>query len=73
MTCNEILFVGEGQHVGSKGRLRQLDFDRVPQTEMSYVGLITPPRTLTLEESFPMVEQEEVVEKRPQPVHVANG
>lgn len=24
---------------------------------MSYVGLITPPRTLTLEERFPVVEE----------------
>ncbi|XP_014781205.1 mitochondrial fission factor isoform X1 [Octopus bimaculoides] len=57
MTIPErLVFVGEDKHVGLKSTMRQFDFDNIPQTGASYVGMITPPRTLTLEEQFPFVE-----------------
>lgn len=57
---NYALKISEGgQHVGARGGLRQFDFEKnVESNSMQYVGLITPPRTLTLEESFPTVEQQ---------------
>lgn len=56
----EIWMAGGDTHIGMKEALRPLAFDRVPDSEsLSYVGLITPPRTLTLEERFPTVEDVE--------------
>ncbi|GAB1600971.1 mitochondrial fission factor-like isoform X1, partial [Argonauta hians] len=58
MTIPErLVFVGgDDKHVGLKSTMRQFDFDNIPQSESTYVGMITPPRTLTLEEQFPFVE-----------------
>lgn len=57
MVPDRILISEGGQHVGARAGLRQFDFENnVESNRMQYVGLITPPRTLTLEESFPTVE-----------------
>ncbi|XP_071099996.1 mitochondrial fission factor-like [Haliotis cracherodii] len=60
MVPDRIVLAGGDTHIGMKEALRPLAFDRVPDSEsLSYVGLITPPRTLTLEERFPTVEDVE--------------
>ncbi|XP_041361059.1 uncharacterized protein LOC121377217 isoform X2 [Gigantopelta aegis] len=59
---DRILVAGDEKHIGLKSGLQTLDFSNVgPSSDsMSYVGLITPPRTLTLEERFPIVEETEM-------------
>jgi len=62
---DRLVFVGEDRHVGLKSSMRQFDFDDMPQPEMSYVGMLTPPRTLTLEEQFPTLEDSTEPERKP--------
>lgn len=75
MTIPErLVFVGEDRHVGLKSSMRQFDFDDIPQPEMSYVGMLTPPRTLTLEEQFPTLEEStEPERKQPSMTVLKNG
>ncbi|ESO83166.1 hypothetical protein LOTGIDRAFT_236766 [Lottia gigantea] len=58
---DRIIVAGDEQHIGLKEGLRNLDLNPAANSEsLQYVGLMTPPRTLTLEERFPFVEDEEV-------------
>lgn len=51
---------GGGQHIGAKPDLTKLNFDGLPRGDnIESVGLLTPPRTLTLDEQFPSLEQNE--------------
>ncbi|CAE1171842.1 MFF [Acanthosepion pharaonis] len=71
---DRLVFVGEDRHVGLKSSMRQFDFDDIPQPEMSYVGMLTPPRTLTLEEQFPILEDTtEPEHKQPTMTVLKNG
>lgn len=48
---------GDNQHIGLREGLRQLPMDRDFHAEVSQaVELTTPPRVLTLEQRFPVVE-----------------
>lgn len=51
---------GGGEHFGVKGEMQSLQLQDLPEPDPAYVGLLTPPRVLTLEESFPEVESFEV-------------
>ncbi|XP_064652381.1 transport and Golgi organization protein 11-like [Lineus longissimus] len=55
-----ILLAGYDQHIGVQDRERNLHLDLVPEVPVSYhVGLSTPPRVLTVEDTkFPQVEEE---------------
>ncbi|XP_050389111.1 transport and Golgi organization protein 11 [Patella vulgata] len=54
---DRIILAGEDKHIGLKEGLRELELNKVPSADTyAYVGLLTPPRTLTLEERFPVVE-----------------
>ncbi|XP_021355933.1 uncharacterized protein LOC110452007 isoform X2 [Mizuhopecten yessoensis] len=52
---DRIFLAGEGQHIGAKENLRLFDPSELPPPQtVPYVGMMTPPRTLTLEEQgFP--------------------
>ena len=51
---------GDNQHIGLREGLRTLPMDRNIHTEASNaVGLTTPPRVLTLEQRFPVVDDAE--------------
>ncbi|XP_060084039.1 uncharacterized protein LOC132563295 [Ylistrum balloti] len=58
---DRILLAGEGQHIGAKENLRLFDMDNLPSPQtVPYVGMMTPPRTLTLEEQgFPAMDIKE--------------
>lgn len=80
MTVPDRILISEGgEHVGARGGLRQFDFEKnVDSDNMQYVGLITPPRTLTLEESFPTVEpqlddEEDITVNKSQSAKRPNG
>ncbi|KAH9492541.1 hypothetical protein Btru_025766 [Bulinus truncatus] len=54
---DRIVLAGDNQHIGLRQDLDlDLPADGHKISDMSYVGLITPPRILTLEERFPIVE-----------------
>lgn len=54
---------GGGHHIGAKPDVH-LNFDGLPRGgNADIVGLQTPPRTLTLEEQFPSLEQEDYEEE----------
>ncbi|CAL1536474.1 unnamed protein product [Lymnaea stagnalis] len=55
---DRIILAGDNQHIAMRQDL-ELDLPANVHkiSDMSYVGLITPPRTLTLEERFPIVEE----------------
>ena len=52
-------FSGQGQHIGARENLRFYDFEKaVADRTAPFVGLMTPPHTLTLEEQgFPQIEE----------------
>ncbi|KAK3790196.1 hypothetical protein RRG08_007801 [Elysia crispata] len=56
---DKIVVAGDDQHIGMRQDLAlDLSPNAAPAPEgLSYVGLITPPRVLTLEENFPLVEE----------------
>ena len=59
---DKIIVAGENQHIGSRHDFRlgpEAPSTHVSSESMAYVGLMTPPRTLTLEERFPYVEDTE--------------
>ena len=62
---NIIPFLGEGKHLGGRHGFQELDFDKT-SPYMHYVGLRTPPRTLTMEETmnFPMLEEVQEAERQ---------
>ncbi|XP_013395077.1 mitochondrial fission factor [Lingula anatina] len=63
---DRIVIAGHNQHIGMKQEPRPLDLDVLTQTDQTshYVGLTTPPRVLTVEESgFPIIEEEEEEER----------
>ncbi|KAL5013119.1 hypothetical protein ScPMuIL_007389 [Solemya velum] len=53
---DRIMVAGGGEHFGVKGEMQSLQLQDMPPPDPAYVGLLTPPRVLTLEESFPEVE-----------------
>lgn len=55
---DRIMVAGEGKHLGGRHGFQELDLDKTGPY-MHYVGLRTPPRTLTMEETmnFPMLEE----------------
>lgn len=63
MTINQFLFFtpGDNQHLEMRSDLSlDLKADAPPPAEsMAYVGLLTPPRTLTMDETFPVVDEPE--------------
>ncbi|GFR77225.1 mitochondrial fission factor-like [Elysia marginata] len=56
---DKIVVAGDNQHIGMRqGLALDLSPNAAPAPEgLSYVGLITPPRVLTLDENFPLVEE----------------
>lgn len=79
---DRIFLAGEGQHIGAKENLRLFDIgDLPPPQTMPFVGMMTPPRTLTLEEQgFPAMDikdheepQQESTGKTVQQSHNFNG
>lgn len=56
--------LGEGKHFGGRHGFQELDLDKTGPY-MHYVGLRTPPRTLTMEEAmnFPMLEEKHEEER----------
>lgn len=56
---DKIVVAGDNQHIGMRQDLAlDLSPNAAPSPEgLSYVGLITPPRVLTLDETFPSVEE----------------
>ncbi|XP_048727040.1 uncharacterized protein LOC125645529 [Ostrea edulis] len=66
MVPDKIMVAGEGKHLGGRQGFQELEFDKT-RSYNQYVGLQTPPRTLTMEETlnFPMLE-EKIEEKREQ-------
>ncbi|RUS87474.1 hypothetical protein EGW08_004728 [Elysia chlorotica] len=60
---DKIVVAGDDQHIGMRQDLA-LDFSpnaAAAPEGLSYVGLITPPRVLTLDEAFPQVEENQDV------------
>ncbi|KAL4218515.1 hypothetical protein ACF0H5_023249 [Mactra antiquata] len=57
-----ILVAGGGEHIGTKPEIRALNLDDgLPAANYEEaVGLLTPPRTLTLDEQFPSLEEDDV-------------
>lgn len=52
-----IIVAGDNQHIGLREGLRKLPIDRDPHSEIpTLVELTTPPRVLTLEQHFPVVD-----------------
>ncbi|XP_033727221.1 uncharacterized protein LOC117316645 isoform X2 [Pecten maximus] len=79
---DRIFLAGEGQHIGAKENLRLFDIGELPppQTVPYVVGMMTPPRTLTLEEQgFPGMDikdeevKQETTGKTVQQSHNFNG
>ncbi|KAK3576023.1 hypothetical protein CHS0354_014865 [Potamilus streckersoni] len=76
MVPDRIFIANDGSHVAARQEMKHFDFEQFPQsTGSNYVGLTTPPRTLTLEERFPLVEDKENPETVQTSVQrpVANG
>ncbi|XP_062568922.1 mitochondrial fission factor homolog A-like [Saccostrea cucullata] len=61
---DRIMVAGEGKHLGGRQGFQQLDFDKATPY-VNYVGLQTPPRTLTMEEAlnFPLLEDRQEEER----------
>lgn len=70
---DRIMVAGGGKHIGARHELQPLHFDDLLITSQhtDTVGLVTPPRVLTVEEQFPNVDDEE--EEEEQPKRVPNG
>ncbi|GFO11480.1 mitochondrial fission factor-like [Plakobranchus ocellatus] len=67
---DKIVLAGDNQHIGMRQDLAlDLSPNAAPAPEgLSYVGLITPPRVLTLEETFPSVDEKQEEEKTKDPI-----
>ncbi|KAK7485677.1 hypothetical protein BaRGS_00023126 [Batillaria attramentaria] len=72
---DRIIVAGDNQHIGLREGLRKLPIDRDPHSEVpNVVGLTTPPRVLTLEQRFPVVDDEQEKKQNQQETHqVSNG
>jgi len=66
---------GGGEHVGGRPEVH-LNFDNLPtRRTFEAVGLQTPPRTLTLEEQFPLLDSndDEEVSRINEDARIPNG